>query len=49
MTLKHNYHPVEPFYRWAAKLFNSIVFVDHSHRAARLWCASTFEQLGFQE
>ncbi|MEL7022782.1 MAG: alkyl sulfatase dimerization domain-containing protein [Pseudomonadota bacterium] len=35
-------------YRWAAELFNSIVFVDDQDEMATLWLASTYEQLGFQ-
>lgn len=35
-------------YRWAAELFNSIVFVGDQTETATLWLASTYEQLGFQ-
>lgn len=35
-------------YRWAATVFNHLVFADPSDEAARKWLASTYEQLGFQ-
>ncbi len=35
-------------YRWAAELFNAVVFDDPDNRDGRQWLASTYEQLGFQ-
>ncbi|WP_430417426.1 alkyl/aryl-sulfatase [Parasphingorhabdus sp.] len=35
-------------YRWAATIFNHLVFADGSNEVARKWLASTYEQLGFQ-
>ena len=35
-------------YRWAATVFNHIVFADAANEAAKKWLASTYEQLGFQ-
>ncbi|MEW4467745.1 alkyl sulfatase dimerization domain-containing protein [Parasphingorhabdus sp. JC815] len=35
-------------YRWAAMVFNHIVFADPANEAAKKWLASTYEQLGFQ-
>ncbi|MEM8786353.1 MAG: alkyl sulfatase dimerization domain-containing protein, partial [Pseudomonadota bacterium] len=35
-------------YRWAAELFNHIVFTDPTNEPARQWLASAYEQLGFQ-
>ena len=35
-------------YRWAATVFNHLVFADPADDAARKWLASTYEQLGFQ-
>jgi len=35
-------------YRWAATVFNHIVFADPDHEAARAWLAASYEQLGFQ-
>ena len=35
-------------YRWAATVFNHLVFADPTSEAAREWLASTYEQLGFQ-
>jgi len=35
-------------YRWAATVFNHLVFADGSNQAARQWLAATYEQLGFQ-
>lgn len=35
-------------YRWAATVFNHIVFADRNHEAARMWLAASYEQLGFQ-
>jgi len=35
-------------YRWAATVFNHLVFADPADEAARKWLASTYEQLGFQ-
>lgn len=35
-------------YRWAATVFNHIVFADPTNDAAKKWLASTYEQLGFQ-
>ncbi|MEM9226006.1 MAG: alkyl sulfatase dimerization domain-containing protein, partial [Pseudomonadota bacterium] len=35
-------------YRWAAELFNHIVFADPENGLARDWLAASYEQLGFQ-
>jgi linear primary-alkylsulfatase len=35
-------------YRWAATVFNHLVFADTDNEMARRWLASTYEQLGFQ-
>lgn len=35
-------------YRWAATVFNHIVFADPDFEAARMWLAASYEQLGFQ-
>ncbi len=35
-------------YRWAATVFNHLVFADRHNAAARGWLAATYEQLGFQ-
>ena len=35
-------------YRWAATVFNHLVFADPADEAAKQWLASTYEQLGFQ-
>lgn len=35
-------------YRWAATVFNHVVFADAENEMARQWLASTYEQLGFQ-
>ncbi|XOV84427.1 MAG: alkyl/aryl-sulfatase [bacterium] len=35
-------------YRWAATVFNHVVFADADNKPARQWLASTYEQLGFQ-
>ncbi len=35
-------------YRWAAEVFNHIVFADDKNKLAREWLASTYEQMGFQ-
>tara|TARA_R110000824_G_scaffold256634_1_gene445673 strand:- start:31087 stop:33048 length:1962 start_codon:yes stop_codon:yes gene_type:complete len=35
-------------YRWAATVFNHLVFADPADEAAKKWLASTYEQLGFQ-
>ena len=35
-------------YRWAATVFNHLVFADPADDAAKKWLASTYEQLGFQ-
>jgi len=35
-------------YRWAATVFNHLVFADPANEAAKKWLASTYEQLGFQ-
>ncbi|MGB5723255.1 MAG: alkyl sulfatase dimerization domain-containing protein, partial [Parasphingorhabdus sp.] len=35
-------------YRWAATVFNHLVFADSASETARKWLASTYEQLGFQ-
>lgn len=35
-------------YRWAAELFNHVVFADPANKDARDWLSATYEQLGFQ-
>mgnify|MGYP003629930729 FL=1 len=35
-------------YRWAATVFNHLVFADPANQTAKTWLASTYEQLGFQ-
>ena len=35
-------------YRWAAEVFNSVVFANPENQAARDWLAATYEQMGFQ-
>ena len=35
-------------YRWAAEVFNHLVFADPDHKEARDWLSATYEQLGFQ-
>lgn len=35
-------------YRWAAELFNHVVFADAANERARNWLAAAYEQLGFQ-
>jgi alkyl sulfatase BDS1-like metallo-beta-lactamase superfamily hydrolase len=35
-------------YRWAATVFNHLVFADSSDEAAKQWLAAAYEQLGFQ-
>jgi alkyl sulfatase BDS1-like metallo-beta-lactamase superfamily hydrolase len=35
-------------YRWAATLFNHLVFADGANQVARQWLAATYEQLAFQ-
>ena len=35
-------------YRWAATVFNHLVFADPADETAKKWLASTYEQLGFQ-
>ncbi|MEP2988056.1 MAG: alkyl sulfatase dimerization domain-containing protein [Parasphingorhabdus sp.] len=35
-------------YRWAATVFNHVVFADPANAMAKNWLASTYEQLGFQ-
>ncbi len=35
-------------YRWAATVFNHVVFADTNNNTAKKWLASTYEQLGFQ-
>lgn len=35
-------------YRWAAELFNELVFADPQNQPARDWLASAYEQIGFQ-
>ncbi len=35
-------------YRWAAELFNHIVFADPEDERAKDWLAASYEQLGFQ-
>ena len=35
-------------YRWAAEVFNHLVFADPDRQEARDWLSATYEQLGFQ-
>ena len=35
-------------YRWAAEVFNHLVFADPDNQEARDWLSATYEQLGFQ-
>ncbi|MEM0986846.1 MAG: alkyl sulfatase dimerization domain-containing protein [Pseudomonadota bacterium] len=35
-------------YRWAAEVFNHLVFADPAFQPGREWLAATYEQLGFQ-
>lgn len=35
-------------YRWAATVFDHLVFADPGHDAARQWLAATYEQLAYQ-
>ncbi|MEZ5953049.1 MAG: alkyl sulfatase dimerization domain-containing protein [Hyphomonas sp.] len=35
-------------YRWAAEIFNNIVFANPKNQPARDWLAATYEQMGFQ-
>ncbi|MBX3495866.1 MAG: MBL fold metallo-hydrolase [Parvibaculum sp.] len=35
-------------YRWAADVFNNVVFADAANKAARDWLAASYEQMGFQ-
>ncbi len=35
-------------YRWAATVFNHVVFADPANEVGKNWLASTYEQLGFQ-
>ena len=35
-------------YRWAATVFNHVVFAEPQNDAAKKWLASSYEQLGFQ-
>ena len=35
-------------YRWAAEVFNHLVFAEPDNAEARDWLAATYEQLGFQ-
>ena len=35
-------------YRWAAEVFNHIVFADPDNQQGRDWLSATYEQLGFQ-
>ena len=35
-------------YRWAAEVFNQIVFAVPDHSTARQWLAASYEQMGFQ-
>ncbi|MCL4143060.1 UNVERIFIED_CONTAM: hypothetical protein GTU68_042771 [Idotea baltica] len=35
-------------FRWAAEVFNHVVFADPSNKAAKDWLAATYEQLGYQ-
>ena len=39
---------VEGDYRWAAELFNHLVFAEAGTDPAKQWLAATYEQLGFQ-
>ncbi len=36
-------------YRWAATVFNHLVFANPNYREARSWLAKTYRQLGYQE
>jgi len=35
-------------YRWAAEVFNAVVFANPENELAKQWLASTYEQMGFQ-
>ena len=35
-------------YRWAAEVFNHVVFADPDNKTAKDWLAASYEQLGFQ-
>ena len=35
-------------YRWAAEVFNHVVFADPDNQEGRDWLSATYEQLGFQ-
>jgi len=35
-------------YRWAAQVFNHLVFSDETDEAAKRWLAASYEQMGFQ-
>jgi len=35
-------------YRWAAEVFNHLVFADPDNQEGRDWLSATYEQLGFQ-
>ncbi|MEL6664019.1 MAG: alkyl sulfatase dimerization domain-containing protein [Pseudomonadota bacterium] len=35
-------------YRWAAELFNHVVFAEPGNESARDWLAASYEQIGFQ-
>ncbi len=35
-------------YRWAAEIFNNLVFADPKNQPARDWLAASYEQMGFQ-
>ena len=35
-------------YRWAAEVFNHLVFAEPDNKEARDWLSATYEQLGFQ-
>ncbi len=35
-------------YRWAAEVFNAVVFSNPDNKLGRDWLASTYEQMGFQ-
>jgi len=35
-------------YRWAATVFNHLVFAESANETAKKWLAATYEQLGFQ-
>ncbi|MEZ6002536.1 alkyl/aryl-sulfatase [Hyphomonas sp.] len=35
-------------YRWAAEVFNAVVFTNPENKVAKDWLAATYEQMGFQ-